>query len=299
MAAGSASLIFNNTTGTTTASALVLNSTNLALGCNAGLSQLTNAIAIGNLAGTSGQKGYAVAIGTQAGSNLQGSNAISIGYQAGLSGQQSNAVAIGNVAGYSNQGTQSIAIGIEAGQWSQGSNGVSIGFEAGQSNQGQYSVAIGYKAGSNAQPAYSIALNASTTALNPNAAGFFVSPVRVDNTQAQALGFNPTTNEIVQSKGIGILISNITATTVSVTSNTFGTYYNITNSGFNGITLPASVPTTSGAYWLFRNNTNTTLSITYTNNGTAITNPQSIPPYNSQTVACSGTGGSSDGYILF
>jgi hypothetical protein len=238
---------------------------------------------MGYQAGLSGQQGFAVAVGYLAANSRQGASAVAIGTQAGQSNQVSNSVAIGVLAANISQGASAVAIGNQAGRIDQGSN----------------AIAIGNLAGSNAQTANSIVLNASSVALNAAQAGFFVRPVRTDNTQTQALGFNPTTNEIVQSKGIGILISNVTATTVSVTSNTFGTYYNITNSGFNGITLPASVPTVAGAYWLFRNNTNTTLSITYTNNGTAITNPQSVAPFSSQTVACSGTGGSSDGYILF
>ena len=190
-------------------------------------------------------------------------------------------------------------MGTGAGQSNQGEYAIAQGYFAGRIAQGANAIAIGYGAGSNTQPANSIVINAAASALTPNVAGFFVNPVRTDNTQTQALAFNATTNEIVQSKGIAISISTITTTAITVINSTFGMYYNITNSGFNGITLPASVPTIAGAYWLFRNNTNATLSITYTNNGTAITNTQSIPPYTSQTVACSGTGGSSDGYILF
>jgi hypothetical protein len=122
--------------------------------------------------------------------------------------------------------------------------------------------------------------------------------VRTDNTQTQAVAFNATTNEIVQSKGIGISFITISTTSVTVSAATFGTYYNITNSGFTGVTLPASYTSNAGAYWLFRNNTNTTMSVTYTNNLTAFANPQSIAPQTSQTVVCSGTS-NSDGYILF
>jgi hypothetical protein len=61
--------------------------------------------------------------------------------------------------------------------------------------------------------------------------------------------------------------------------------------------MPDTIPTDAGSYWVLRNNTNTYLSITVTNNANIAT-PISIPPNNSLTIAVSGTGGSTDGYIL-
>jgi hypothetical protein len=77
---------------------------------------------------------------------------------------------------------------------------------------------------------------------------------------------------------------NITGTSQSVTTSTFGTIYNITNSGFNALTLPSGSGFTSGGYWTFRNNTYVYLSITPSGTTTGITAPLVIPPLNSVTL---------------
>ena len=88
-----------------------------------------------------------------------------------------------------------------------------------------------------------------------------------------------------------IPISTISTTTLTVTS-TSGIYYNITNSGFSGLTLPAVSGLFTGAYWVLRNNTASYLSvtITYGTGGSGITSPISIAPSTSTTVAYSGSG---------
>jgi hypothetical protein len=81
-------------------------------------------------------------------------------------------------------------------------------------------------------------------------------------------------------------------------SGTVGKYYNITNSGFTGVSLPTPSPTTPvGAFWVLRNNTNTYLSIIVTNNSN-ISTPQSLAPYTSITIAINGTGGGT-AYTIF
>jgi hypothetical protein len=86
-------------------------------------------------------------------------------------------------------------------------------------------------------------------------------------------------------------ISAAATTSATVTLATSGLYYNITNSAFNTITLVASVTTAdAGAFWLFRNNTAGTLSVTILNRGTApstIGSPIAIPSSNSITIAVS------------
>jgi hypothetical protein len=116
---------------------------------------------------------------------------------------------------------------------------------------------------------------------------------------------NPETPPLQTTVGSGaITIANVTTTSLTastspaLTTSTYFTYYNITNSGFNALTLPASIPTAAGSYWVLRNNTSTYLSITVTNNAN-VTTPTSIPPSNSITIAVSGTGSSTDGYVLF
>jgi hypothetical protein len=95
----------------------------------------------------------------------------------------------------------------------------------------------------------------------------------------------------------------VSATSLTVAANSFGTHYNITNSGFATMTLPTIVwAQDSNGYWVFRNNTSSYLSvtITYTTAGTtAPTNPVVIPPSNSTTIMVTFPGGSSSNYVLF
>jgi hypothetical protein len=91
--------------------------------------------------------------------------------------------------------------------------------------------------------------------------------------------------------------ANVTGTSTSVSTSTFSTFYNITNSGFITLNLPVSAPTTDGAFWVFRNNTSTYLSITVTGTTNGITgNLLVLPPANSTTLMWSNSGST---YILF
>jgi hypothetical protein len=66
-----------------------------------------------------------------------------------------------------------------------------------------------------------------------------------------------------------------------------GTHYNITNSTFNTLTLPASTTTAQGGtFWVFKNNSPGTLSLTIGNNQNLPSNI-GIPAGNSLTVAVS------------
>jgi hypothetical protein len=137
----------------------------------------------------------------------------------------------------------------------------------------------------------------------------FTTKLYADNTgnlvvTSQSVS-NPETPPLQTTVSNGaITIENVTGTSLTastspaITTSTYFTYYNITNSGFNALTLPASIPTDAGFFWVLRNNTSSYLSITVTNNAN-VTTPTSIPPSNSLTIAVSGTGSSTDGYVLF
>jgi hypothetical protein len=105
------------------------------------------------------------------------------------------------------------------------------------------------------------------------------------------------------SNGFRPLYSNVTGTSLTVASNSFGTHYNITNSGFSALTLPTiNWSNDSNGYWIFRNNTSSYLSttITYTTAGTtAPTNPVVIPPANSTTIMVTYPSGTTSNYVLF
>jgi len=101
-----------------------------------------------------------------------------------------------------------------------------------------------------------------------------------------------------------ISTSNVTGTSLTsgtspaISTSTYGTYYYITNSGFNALTLPTTTAgSTVGSYWVLRNNTSTYLSITVTNTANVST-PLVIPPSNSATIVVT-TASSSPAYVLF
>lgn len=75
--------------------------------------------------------------------------------------------------------------------------------------------------------------------------------------------------------------------TLTVSTATSGTHYNITTSTFSNITLPVTTTTgEGGAFWLFRNNAGVTLNPTLTNNANLGSNVY-IPPDNGLTIAVS------------
>jgi len=119
-------------------------------------------------------------------------------------------------------------------------------------------------------------------------------------TPATALDVN---GGVTIRNGYRPLYSNVVTTPLTVAANSYGTHFNITTSTLNAITIPTITwATDSNAYWVFRNNTGTYLSITftYTSAGTtAPTNPVTIPPANSITMMMTYPGGTTSNYVLF
>ena len=84
------------------------------------------------------------------------------------------------------------------------------------------------------------------------------------------------------------------ATSPAISTATYGRYYNITNSGFNALTLPSiTAATDTGAFWVLRNNTSSYLSVSLTG-ATGLSSPMVIPPSNAVTIIWNGTA-----YVLF
>ena len=200
------------------------NTTEISIGSDAGVSQGTNAIAIGVNAGKTNQQGVSVAIGTNAGETNQYNSAVAIGYLAGNLNQSTASVAVGSSAGNYSQGYASVAIGNSAGYLQQGLAAVAIGDGAGSEYQGNYSIAIGHKAGgvtAQSQAANSIILNASGTELNSANEGFFVNPIRSgSNGSGQYhLYYDVSSKEIKYSnQGILVASNNIKANTINTGS---------------------------------------------------------------------------------
>ena len=119
-------------------------------------------------------------------------------------------------------------------------------------------------------------------------------------TPATALDVN---GGVTIRNGYRPLYSNVSSgTSLTVGSNVYGTHFNITTSGLTAITLPTIVwASDSNAYWVFRNNTGTyeSITFTYTTAGTTFpTNPVTIPPANSVVLMVTFPS-SVLGYVLF
>lgn len=86
-----------------------------------------------------------------------------------------------------------------------------------------------------------------------------------------------------------IVVVENTGTSQTLSSANYNTFFYLTNSGFNAVTLPATTATSDGGnYWTLRNATNTSLSITLTNTLTLVS-PLVIPATNTQTLVVSGS----------
>jgi len=84
--------------------------TDIALGLDAGASQGVGAVAIGALAGSTGQATAAIAIGGGTAVSNQGACAVALGQSAGITDQGVEALALGSQAGTTSQAACSIVI---------------------------------------------------------------------------------------------------------------------------------------------------------------------------------------------
>ena len=103
---------------------------------------------------------------------------------------------MGAQSGKNTQGNNAVAIGNASGQESQGAGAIAIGYTAGQTFQGADAIAIGRNAVNATQAAGSIAINASGTSISATQIGYYVAPIRNDDTQTQAICYNTTTKEV-------------------------------------------------------------------------------------------------------
>lgn len=94
-----------------------------------------------------------------------------------------------------------------------------------------------------------------------------------------------------------VTVSEVTGTSQTLSTSNYNTFFFLSNSGFNSLTLPSSVATADGGnYWTLRNGTSIHLSITLTNN-LNLTSPIIIAPDNSVTLIISGV--SANTILLF
>jgi hypothetical protein len=126
-------------------------------------------IALGTLAGETGQGNYSVAIGIQAGNTTQGIEATAVGAASGKISQGNYSVAIGIQAGNTTQGISATAVGDKAGKTTQGNAAVAVGSYAGNFDQGVEAVAIGPYAGKTDQGVEAVAIGKSAGNLDQGA----------------------------------------------------------------------------------------------------------------------------------
>jgi len=201
--------------------------------------------------------------------------------------------------------------------FSSASNIVTVGgATAGSTTTGSVNVAGGYFV-NGVQLSGGSSITGSTTAGNVllatgTSTGILGNTNLFFNTTSNFLGIQTTTPSTALDVNGGVTIrngyrpiySNVSSgTSLTVSANSYGTHFNITASTLTGITLPTITwSTDSNAYWVFRNNTGTYLSITFTYTGSytsAPTNPVTIPPANSTTIMMTYPGGTTSNYVLF
>ena len=228
-----------------------------------------NAIAIGNLAGSTTQQAGGIAVGVESGKTNQKDLSVAIGYKAGYENQgerdisgssgTGSAVGIGTFAGYSNQGEyavaigstaglvqqqeHSIAIGRRAGNLAQSAYSIAIGAEAGKTTQGDYSIAIGHKAGETTQASDSIVLRAGDSGFPYPAAATagatYISPLRNTTTDTgKVVMYNDSTYEVSRVPST-VFVSSSANQTITGTK-TFS----------DGLIIPASATATNGAVYI-------------------------------------------------
>ena len=219
----------------------------IAIGEYAGsITQGVNSVAIGHDAGKTNQLGGSTAVGNIAGEINQGINAVAVGSSAGKTDQMTDAVAVGRECGETSQGIRAVAIGTASGFTGQGNYSVAVGFEAGKYNLGTRNIAIGQYAsqGVDGVPGFSncIVLNATGIALNPaQANSFYVNPIRA-NTADEILHYNTTTKEITYAPSTTLIETLQEAFDASggspqITTNVDSPIMNITQGAAGGFTI--------------------------------------------------------------
>ena len=107
---------------------------------------------------------------------------------------------------------------------------------------------------------------------------------------------------VVLSNGYRPLYSNVSSgTSISPSASAYGTHFNITTSAITAMTISAQAAVDSNAYWVFRNNTGTYLSITITYSGISGSGPTTmpIPPSTSVTLWYTGATSGTSAYVFF
>jgi hypothetical protein len=86
------------------------------------------------------------------------------------------------------------------------------------------------------------------------------------------------------------ITQDVSATSLALGTNAYSTYYRISNSGFNALTLPSLTSNDRGVQWNLQNDTSTNLSVTLTYlGGSGIVSPLSLPSFTNETIVWNGS----------
>lgn len=161
-----------------------------------------------------------VVLGLACGSG--GTDAIAMGDQVGQSGQQSGAIAIGQVCG-NNAGTYSICMGLNAGLIGAGTGSLAMGFLANQNSTTNYCITIGYLGASNNQLQQSISIGNWCSRYNQGSGSVAIGNLTAYTGQADnsvAIGSNIVQQS--QSYVIGNGAASVNGTSIGNQANSLG-----------------------------------------------------------------------------
>jgi hypothetical protein len=238
-------------------------------------------------------------------------------YGGGGGGSCSNGTAgSGGVGGGGNGGTTTVSGGNGITNSGGGGGGGSTSSQAGSGGSGIFIIGIPttqvqanapFQFGSIAiNPSSSLQIGSSNSMILSPSAGLTISGGLSSGTVTNVLTYNASTGSVgygTVSSGppTSVNVFTVSGTSLALTTASAGYYYYITNTGFNALTMPGTLPTTAGTFWTLRNATSSYLSVTVANNAN-LTTPLILTPSNNTTivVTVSGTNNATvSGYILF
>lgn len=136
--------------------------------------------------------------------------------------------------------------------------------------------------GSASAPTYSFQLDASS---GIHYAG--TSQLAFDTSGIQRMTISTSNVTISNPLFARMPVTEVSGTSMTLASSNYSTYFYVTNSGFNAVTLPSTTATSdAGAFWTIMNSTASSLSITLTNTLNLVS-PLIIPSNNAQSLVVS------------
>jgi len=138
--------------------------------------------------------------------------------------------------------------------------------------------------GSSNAPSYTF-INDASSGLHSTGTG-----VGVDSSGILVANFDASSVQLLRPTQWRQITQDVCGTSLSVGASSYSTYYYISNTGFNSLTLPSLTSNDRGVQWTFQNTTASNLSIAITYlGGAGITSPLSLLSSNNTTIVWTGT----------